>query len=185
MVIFTDSATALISNRTDYLSLLAILWLALLQIRPPWREVPGSPFGLLGSLHTWALPERKLRTRSRGWLRLPPTILKEFSITVYRAVCQRDFEYWAPSSGTYKKLGGSWADDFSRVNVKTPRLCLHDASLPRRYVNLITRLRTFHICTDDHFIQMGWTVALRLGTLHNSSTSAPRLLLVDLLCILT
>ena len=69
----------------------------------------------------------------------------------------RDFEAWARLLWPYVGTGGaSCARYFSRVTYKSDRPWFSRLSLPRRSICLVTRLRTGHVCTGDHFLRMGW-----------------------------
>lgn len=47
---------------------------------------------------------------------------------------------------------------FEYVDVNTPRPWFAGYAAPRKYINLITRMRTGHICTGTHFGRMGWNL---------------------------
>ena len=42
------------------------------------------------------------------------------------------------------------------MTYKSDRPCFSRLSLPRRAIYLVTKLRTGHVCTGDHFQRMGW-----------------------------
>ena len=69
----------------------------------------------------------------------------------------RDFEAWVGLLWPYVGTGGaSCTRYFSRVTYKSDTPWFSRLSLPRRSICLLTRLRTGHVCTGDHFLRMGW-----------------------------
>lgn len=44
--------------------------------------------------------------------------------------------------------------------MKAKRPWFSGIDAPRSYINFITRLRSGHICTKDHYARMGWTLSL-------------------------
>ena len=69
----------------------------------------------------------------------------------------RDFEAWARLLWPYTGTGGtSCSRYFNRVSYKSERPWFSRVGASRRSICLITRLRTGHICTGDHFRRMGW-----------------------------
>lgn len=47
-----------------------------------------------------------------------------------------------------------------RVSFDDARPWFREMDLPRRSINLATRLRSDHVCTPDHFARMGWNIPL-------------------------
>lgn len=76
--------------------------------------------------------------------------IKKLLFQDYRASLKQEWPYFNTSRTSQKY--------FEYVDSKTERpwFCGYDA--PRDYINLITRLRTGHICTGSHFRKMGWNI---------------------------
>ena len=69
----------------------------------------------------------------------------------------RDYDSWVRLLWPYTGFGGaSCVRYFNRVAFKSDRPWFSRVRAPRRSICLITRLRTGHVCTGDHFRRMGW-----------------------------
>ena len=54
--------------------------------------------------------------------------------------------------------GGAGSSYFARMGFNSPRPWFRGIEAPRGFINLVTRLRTGHVCTGDHFVRMGWNL---------------------------
>ena len=76
---------------------------------------------------------------------------------------RRDFLAWCRLLWPYYGSGPTGATYFTRVDFKDPRPWFRGLRAPRRHINLITRLRTGHVCTGEHFARMGWDLEIGCG----------------------
>ena len=60
-------------------------------------------------------------------------------------------------------VGPTGSAYFARVDFKNPRPWFRGYRVPRGYINLVTHLRTGHICTGEHFVSMGWDLEAGCG----------------------
>ena len=51
----------------------------------------------------------------------------------------------------------------SKVSFQDPRPWCRGIRAPRRFISLVTRLRTGHVCTGEHFARMGWDLDAGCG----------------------
>ena len=69
--------------------------------------------------------------------------------------CRRLWPFLSPSSGHNPY--------FDRISFNTPRPWFTGFNFPRGYISLITRLRSFHVCTGSHYRRMGWDLDVGCG----------------------
>ncbi|XP_043480278.1 uncharacterized protein LOC122509979 [Leptopilina heterotoma] len=72
----------------------------------------------------------------------------------------RDYEHWLNLTWPYSFSTPLTNKYFNHITVKTKRPWFRGVETSRRNINTITRLRTSHICTGEHFARMGWTLPL-------------------------
>ena len=101
---------------------------------------------------------------------LPGLLLDSLSLFVLRfhlgtcsRICGRTSWHGAVGSGPFHGPGLAGSAYFARVGFKKPRPWFRGFRAPRGYINLVTRLRTGHICTGEHFARMGWNLDADCG----------------------
>ena len=73
----------------------------------------------------------------------------------FLAWCRR---LWPPPG--HGNVGASY---FSKVSFKDPRPWFRGIRAPRGFINHVTRLRTGHVCTGEHFACIGWDLDAGCG----------------------
>ena len=71
---------------------------------------------------------------------------------------RHDFRAWGSRLWPPLGHGGAGSAYFARVGFKSRRPWFRGIRYPRGFINLVTRLRTGHVCTGDHFARMGWNL---------------------------
>lgn len=74
-------------------------------------------------------------------------------------VIHKDFEAHMKYDWPFFETNRTKQKYFEFIDMKTERPWFSGYEAPRSYINLITRLRTGHICTGHHFIKMGWNIS--------------------------
>lgn len=69
----------------------------------------------------------------------------------YRAWIKRDWPFF-PEARTQQTY-------FKYITNKTDRPWFKGFDLPRRAINLVTRLRTGHVCVGEFFLRLGWNIS--------------------------
>ena len=69
---------------------------------------------------------------------------------------RRDILAWCRLRWPYYGSSTTGSAYFARLDFKSPRLWFRGYRAPRGYINLVTGLRTGHVCTGEHFARMGW-----------------------------
>ena len=95
--------------------------------------------------------------------RLPFTIRPALPFGDLLLDMRRDFLEWCRLCWPYYGFGPTGSAYFARVDFKNPRPWFRGYRAPRGYINLVTRLRTGHICTGENFARMGWDLEAGCG----------------------
>ena len=71
-------------------------------------------------------------------------------------VLECDSDAWIRALRPYVTTGCRLNGYFDGVSLKSRRPWFGDIRAPRYLINLVTRLRSSHVCSGDHFARIGW-----------------------------
>ncbi|XP_051155209.1 uncharacterized protein LOC127277858 [Leptopilina boulardi] len=76
-----------------------------------------------------------------------------------KKMIDRDFEATKKREWPFFPIERTRQKYFEYINEKTERPWFRGYDLPRSTVNLITRMRTGHVCTGEQFLRMNWNIS--------------------------
>ena len=100
---------------------------------------------------------------ARSAARLPFTVRPVLVFGDLRVDLRRDFLAWCRLRWPYYGSRPTGSAYFAGRDYKSPRPWFRGVRAPRGYINLVTRLRTGHVCTGEHFACMGWDLETGCG----------------------
>ena len=156
-VIFSDSHSALVGIRdrfTDSTAPYVVYSIARLLCLASGRGLAVRFAWIPAHSGIWGNETADCIARSAAGLRFsicPALPARDFLIDLrcydFLAWCRR---LWPPP-----RHGGAGSSYFARMGFKGPRPWFRGIGAPRGFINLVSRLRTGHVCTGDHFVRMG------------------------------
>ncbi|XP_051170050.1 uncharacterized protein LOC127287259 [Leptopilina boulardi] len=103
------------------------------------------------------------------------------SVFDFKDLLFNDYKSWYRSLWPHARKVNSAIKYFSRIGFKDKRPWFRGYDAPRREINAVTRLRTSHVCTGEHFNKMNWRIdvgcqcGFDLKTLRHLFIECPRL----------